>query len=240
MLNPHSPIPLYVQLAAQLRVSIQQGDLALGQRIASENSMAAVNGIGRPTVRQATEQLVQEGLLQRRKGSGTYVAECPVAIDLFSMSGTQEALRAASTNVVVTMVEPATLLPPNEERPALFADRACYRLARLSQIGSQPAIYEVMHLDALVFSNLEAHNFHSLSKLVREVYFLEPISVEQQFTIHMANAQLASLLKTEVETPVLKLARSLHFEQQQHAICSDIYCCTDRFEFTQTLYGSKL
>ena len=91
MLNPASPVPLYRQLADDLLASIRDGRLHVGSRIPGEHELAERHGIGRPTVRQATEVLVRRGVLQRRRGAGTFVARPPQDVDLFSLGGTLSA-----------------------------------------------------------------------------------------------------------------------------------------------------
>ena len=73
MLNPKSPVPLYHQLADILLERIRSGIYTTGQMIPSETGLAQQYGIGRPTVRQAMETLVQKGVIQRRRGAGTFV-----------------------------------------------------------------------------------------------------------------------------------------------------------------------
>jgi GntR family transcriptional regulator len=68
--------PLYVQIADQLRRDISALDS--GTRIASEPQLARDWGVSRFTVAKAVEQLVDEGLITRRQGSGTFVAEAPL------------------------------------------------------------------------------------------------------------------------------------------------------------------
>ena len=72
-LNTHSPVPLYRQLAEQIGADIDAGVYAVSARIPSETDFADRLSIGRPTVRQATDLLVRQGRLERRRGSGTYV-----------------------------------------------------------------------------------------------------------------------------------------------------------------------
>ncbi|MBT6276569.1 MAG: GntR family transcriptional regulator, partial [Chromatiales bacterium] len=55
MLNPSSPLPLYQQLADELRGRIETGEFPPGARIPSEHALAERYCLGRPTVRQATE-----------------------------------------------------------------------------------------------------------------------------------------------------------------------------------------
>src|SRR4051812_7087555 len=93
MLNPAAPLPLYQQLAELLSRDIAGGNLAPGSRLPSELDLARQHDIGRPTVRQATELLVQRGLLERRRGSGTFVRQAPRQIDLFSLGGTLSSFR---------------------------------------------------------------------------------------------------------------------------------------------------
>src|SRR5512142_983536 len=85
--QPGAP-PLYAQIAADLRARIVAGTYRPGQRLPSEHDLAAQFGVGRPTIRQATELLVRDGALARRHGSGTYVDVPPPAVDLFSVGGT--------------------------------------------------------------------------------------------------------------------------------------------------------
>ena len=63
----------YLQLAALLRESIQEGELKPGEKLRSENELTAAYGCSRQTVRHALSLLEEEGLLARRRGSGTYV-----------------------------------------------------------------------------------------------------------------------------------------------------------------------
>jgi DNA-binding transcriptional MocR family regulator len=68
-----SPGPLYRRLAAALRAGIQRGDLSPGMRLPPERHLAAAAGVGRSTVVAAYDLLREDGLVERRQGSGTRV-----------------------------------------------------------------------------------------------------------------------------------------------------------------------
>ena len=93
MLDFSSPVPLYYQLAELFREQIRMGELEAGTRLPSENALAATFGVGRPTVRQGTELLVRQGLLQRRRGAGTFVRQRVPEVDLFDLAGTMTSFR---------------------------------------------------------------------------------------------------------------------------------------------------
>ncbi|MDP8950190.1 MAG: GntR family transcriptional regulator, partial [Actinomycetota bacterium] len=73
-----SPVPLYHQAARALEEAIEDGRLPSGSKLESELDLAEQLGISRPTMRAALKQLVDKGLLMRRRGIGTMVAPMPV------------------------------------------------------------------------------------------------------------------------------------------------------------------
>lgn len=69
-----SPIPLYHQLSAQLKAAITDGRLQPGDPFENEMALAERLTLSRPTVRRAIQEMVDQGLLVRRRGLGTTVA----------------------------------------------------------------------------------------------------------------------------------------------------------------------
>jgi GntR family transcriptional regulator len=69
-----SPVPLYHQLAEQLRAAVGSGELQPGDAFENELALTERLGLSRPTVRRAIQELVDHGLLVRRRGLGTTVA----------------------------------------------------------------------------------------------------------------------------------------------------------------------
>lgn len=77
VLNPldrSNPTPLYQQLRRSMRDAIEQDRLGPDEALPAERDIALDLGVSRITVRKAIEGLVEEGLLDRRHGAGTFVA----------------------------------------------------------------------------------------------------------------------------------------------------------------------
>ena len=72
-LDRSSPIPLYFQAARQIEAMITSGELGPGTRLDNEISLADQLGLSRPTMRRAIQELVDKGLLVRKRGVGTQV-----------------------------------------------------------------------------------------------------------------------------------------------------------------------
>jgi len=67
-------VPIYIQIRESLRADIMQGTLKRGEQLPSENDLALKYKVSRMTIRESIEDLVDEGLLYRRHGVGTFVA----------------------------------------------------------------------------------------------------------------------------------------------------------------------
>jgi GntR family transcriptional regulator len=74
-LDRESPIPLYYQIAAQIRSWIESGEIKPGEKIPTERELQQDLDVSRATVRHAISELVYEGLLKRRRAIGTIVSE---------------------------------------------------------------------------------------------------------------------------------------------------------------------
>jgi len=237
ILNASSPIPLYRQLASKLLADIDAGVYATETKIPSEHALAAVFDVGRPTVRQATDMLVRQGRLERRRGSGTYVKPATASIDLFSLAGTSAALRNTDGETQLELmggVKRQSQFPNGTG--SIAAD--CYRLQRRALVDHGPIMLETLWFKADLFNDLDQHELanRSISVLVRDVYFLEPKAADQTFSVTLANAEQAELLDVDEQAPLLQVQRSIHFANQRDALCAHIVCRTDRFDFSQTLY----
>ncbi|WP_404980496.1 GntR family transcriptional regulator [Carboxydichorda subterranea] len=68
-------VPLYHRLHDKLRDDIESGVLRPGDRIATEAELSTHFGVSRTTVKQAIQRLVNEGLVYRVRGKGTFVSQ---------------------------------------------------------------------------------------------------------------------------------------------------------------------
>lgn len=230
-LNTRSPVPLYRQLADRLSADIDMGTYGVDSRIPSEHVLAEKYAIGRPTVRQATDVLVRQGKLERRRGSGTFVKNAAPVIDLLSLAGTSAALQESELNTTLELISGAVKQKNN-----------CYHVQRRALVDAVPVLVENLHFNADLFAGLDRHAIEnrSISALVKEVYFLEPVSADQTFSVSLANKAHARLLDVAAGTPLLRVNRTVHFENNRNALFAEIVCRTDRFDFSQTLYPARL
>ncbi|HET7545003.1 MAG TPA: GntR family transcriptional regulator [Polyangiaceae bacterium] len=237
MLNPASPLPLYHQLAALLTERIESGELSVGERLPSEPELSRQHGIGRPTVRQATELLVQRGLIERRRGSGTYVRKAEQRVDLFSLAGTLASFKKVGVELESKLTRKVSRrrVAADVENP--FSERVAFHFQRLSSVQGRPVLCEELFLDPVVFPDLPRVPLSgvSLAQVVEERYYLKPTHAEQSFRVARAPLSVSKLLALPPGDAVLLVKRALFFPRAERAIFSEMYCRTGDLVFSQTL-----
>ena len=82
--GPPGGAPLYVQVERRIEDLLLQGRYRAGDRIPPETELVAALGVSRVTVRAGLARLVERGLLERRRGSGTFLVRPPVGARLHS------------------------------------------------------------------------------------------------------------------------------------------------------------
>lgn len=76
MIDRNSNIPLYIQLADEIRRQIVSGDIKVGDKLPSESEMIKEYKLGRLTIRDALSILANEGLIEKHHGKGTFCKAC--------------------------------------------------------------------------------------------------------------------------------------------------------------------
>ncbi|MEH0019695.1 MAG: GntR family transcriptional regulator [Desulfobacter sp.] len=241
MLNPQSPIPLYHQLAEILQDRIRSGRYRPGEMIPSEIGLAKKYGIGRPTVRQAMNLLVQKGLIQRKRGAGTFVKKPSPRVDLFSLAGTSQAFLTRGIPVDTRIISPMQKTAIHRDVANPFHGKTAFFMARLTLAQDTPVLLEEIFMDTGLFAgidNMDLEN-RSLAQVVSEQYYLTPSDGNQLFNVEFPGGKHAETLGLSPRDPVLAVRRELNFDNAPKAIFSTLYCRTDRFAFSQTIRGEE-
>ena len=237
MLNPASPLPLYQQLAELLSREIASGAVEPGGRLPSEPELARQHRIGRPTVRQATELLVQRGLIERRRGSGTFVRSAPRRVDLFSLGGTLSSFREGGLVLSTKLLGKVTerRVPTDVENP--FSEQRALTLTRVGSVNDKPVLLERLYFEPQIFAGLERLSLAgaSLSRVVEEHFYLKATHAEQSFRVAVPSDEVRQALGTAPRAALLLVKRSLFFPRAPHAVFGELYCRTDELVFSQTI-----
>ncbi|WP_250002548.1 GntR family transcriptional regulator [Actinoplanes sp. M2I2] len=136
-------------IADDLSTKIRGGELSPGSALPPQKELSARYGVTLATLRQALQQLEDDGLLSQQPGRGTFVAEPRAAYRLDSLRGFAEDLRAQGRLVATQIVDQVVGRPP-AWAVARFGDALpAVRLERLRLLAGRPAVHQVSWIRGL-------------------------------------------------------------------------------------------
>jgi DNA-binding GntR family transcriptional regulator len=166
-LDRSGPIPLYYQLAQRLQSAIESGQLPPGARIENEVELADQLNISRPTIRRAIRELVDKGLLVRRRGVGTQVLSGPLKRSSELTSLFDALTQSNRTPTTKVLLHEAIVPPPHVlESLALPARTTVLHVIRLRSSDGVPFAllknYMPPQFLDLTAEDLEKHGLYQL------------------------------------------------------------------------------
>ncbi|MCL4514826.1 MAG: GntR family transcriptional regulator [Firmicutes bacterium] len=206
------PVPLYYQLKTLLCQMIDNDELKSGDCIPSERELSEKYEISRMTVRQAITEMVQEGLLIRKQGKGTFVAEPKIEQGLISLSSfTEDMLQRGlhpSTRLLGTRVEQASRRVA--KILSLGVDARVMVVERLRLADGLPMALEFSHLPYSRCGDLKPEDLggSSLYRLLEERLGIQLGKARQTLEPVLADTHEAELLEVEKGSPLLLLERT--------------------------------
>jgi len=236
-LDRTGPIPLYYQVSSRLEAAIRSGDIMPGARLENEIAIGERLGVARPTVRRAIQELVDKGLLIRRRGIGTRVVQGSQVIRQVELTSLFDDLRR-------THQTPGTAVIKHEQIPAAPEVAAALAVAE----GS--GVYYLQRLrstDGVVVALLENYLPPDLSDISAEqleerglyqILRSRGVAIrvaQQKIGARRAHRDESKLLKIENGGPVLTMER-VAFDSSGRAVEFGHHCYRpDMYSFETTL-----
>lgn len=226
-------VPAYIRIHDAIKKEIDEGVWEIGQRLPSERDLADDYEVSRMTLRQAITLLVEEGILERRVGSGTYVASHRVQEKMRGTTSFTEIVRSQgktpSSQVVSYQRKPAneTEIQQLQLKPSDYV----VRMERVRYADNMPLVFEVASIPEKLIREFKREDIteHFFQTLTDNGY---EIGKSQQ-TIYAKNAseRVANYLKVPKNHAVLALTQVSYFTDGRPFEYVHSQYVGDRFEF---------
>ncbi len=219
-------LPVYIQIAEELRQNINQGIYEVGDKFPTESQLSHRFNVNRHTLRRAIAILKTEGLLEVDQGRGTFVVAKPIKYVIgkrvrlnqnLKLQGHQPSYRLLQMTEIAADAIVAKALEIKVKEPVVLIERLAFADGQPMSIGSSyfplhrfPALSEE---SAIVFMQEQS----SISILLKELYNCDHIRLKTNVYARIVKHQDAPLLEVPLNHPIL-LTESINIDQYGNII----------------------
>lgn len=236
-------IPIYLEIRSYMIKQIEKGILVPGDKIPSERELVDLFKVSRMTVRHAIDQLVNDGILVRMVGKGTYVSSERLSTTLnvlnsFSediiASGHKPSAKLISVEKIQTGNTISSLLRIDKNREVIKVERL--RLVDDLEMAITTSFFPVsraLPLDELDFTATSIYRqIESLGLRIEKA--------SETVTAEAADKRSAGLLRVKENTPLLKIIRLTFISNNVPIEYMEGLFRPDRYVISQELYRQEV
>lgn len=226
--------PVYIQIHNQLQENIEQGKWQVGEKIPAERVLAGEFGVSRMTLREAIQTLVDEGVLERRVGSGTFVANQKVQEKMSGVTSFTELMKAQGKEPSSKTISYHLTVPSKAEakRLKLKAGERVLRMERVRYGSGVPICYEVATVPADLVANFSKQEVtSSFYRTLEEKADLHPGHATQAVSATNATEKIANYLAIRRGDALLRMTQISYLQDGRPFEYVHTQYVGSRFEF---------
>lgn len=205
-------LPAYQRIQSIIRKRIDSGQLQPGDAVPSERDLARTHHVSLMTARHALAFLEREGLVERRRGIGTFVAPPKIHFNKLMSYTEQMAARTLTAGAKVLFANIVNGENEAAARLSLSPESNLLKLERLRHAADEPFALETCYLNAVEFSGLlEAPIAHeSLFAILERDFKVELGYADEEVDATAADPRIAELLAIPRREPLLRIRQVIY------------------------------
>jgi GntR family transcriptional regulator len=236
--DPHSPIPLYHQIHLDLKSMIQSGKIPPDAVLPPELQLCRAYKVGRHTMRMAISGLVDDGLVERFPGRGTFVDNQLHWLNFYLDRSFSQQMREMGYTPHSKVLK-ADLGQVDEGSPRALqkmTGKACLRLVRLRFGDNVPISIQSTTVLNEKCAGIEKHDFanESLYEILAREYHLPIVQIQHVVRAVASTPQQAEMLDISIGVPLLFVATTAFLENREIIECSESHYRADIYEYSTT------
>jgi GntR family transcriptional regulator len=213
-------IPAYQKIQRAIRQRIEAKQLKPGDAVSSERELARIHGVSLMTARHALAGLEREGVVERRRGAGTFVAPPRIQFNKLMSYTEQMASRGlAPSSRVIT----AKIVEDGQEIAARLGLGATSRMVKIERVrltAEEPFALETCYLPADDFAKLVDTPWArgSLFAVLEHDYGVELAYADEEVDATVAEGRVAQLLNLRAGAPLLRIRQVIYSSKTKPVI----------------------
>jgi GntR family transcriptional regulator len=238
-INRHSKLPYYQQLYDILRGKIDRSEWSPGDMIPPESELIDQYEVSRITVRQVLDMLVNEGLIYRQRGRGSFVAHPTLEQTMNRIVSFTEDMRQRGFNPGTRVVS-ARLIPAVKdisEKLQVEPGETLARIERLRTADGEPMSIEESYLVHRYCPSVLQHDYATqpLREILDRDYGIRLVYAKQIIRAIQASRELAGVLKIKSGSPLLFIERITYSQGEIPVEFLRVYYRADRYSLYNEL-----
>ncbi len=212
-IDTDSRIPLYLQLKGELMDRIKRGVYAEDTQIPTEQQLMAETGLGRVTVRAALSELEREGVIEKRRGIGTFVSKRNPSAAFEPLISLSYSLKGMGIDGSNTIVRDEEFIADDDfiNRFKLKPTQKLHYIRRLRSASGHVVVVEDSWFSEPLFQKIQGPGLEqSLVKLLLKKAALQVHRIDQTVVAREADQSERELLHLGDESKVLEMTRWLY------------------------------
>ncbi|MGL5693703.1 MAG: GntR family transcriptional regulator [Peptostreptococcaceae bacterium] len=218
LVDKQSTTPLHIQLSEIIKEMIDKKELKEGDSIIPERELCSIQNVSRMTVNKAIVGLVSEGILYRKQGKGTFVAEKKEKYQFSNLKGFTQVMREKGVSIKTDVLSFEKQLPSEFVKEKLqIKDNTTkvYKVIRLRYIENEPFGIEIAYISEYMCKDLcrEMLEDNSLYNVLQNQYKYKIKKANQMMEPIMISKEYAQKLNVRENDLALKIHRNSYEEE---------------------------
>jgi GntR family transcriptional regulator len=206
------PTPLYARLEAQIAAGIADGQFPVGSRLPAEDELVERFHVSRTTVRKAIQNLTVRGLVEIRRGTGTFVTMPRITQELTELTGFVEDMQALGHNPTARLID-RTVVAAGEgvaRQLALPTDTRVMKIRRVRLANGVAMSLDETYLPLDIGEKIAAHDLEAepIFALLEQRYGIPLVDAEYRLEAACADRDVAAALGVATGSPVFLIERT--------------------------------
>ena len=210
--KPSSALPAYQRIRTAIRKRIDAGQLRPGDPVSSERDLAKLHQVSLMTARHALATLEREGIVERRRGVGTFVSAPKIHFNKLMSYTEQMSARSLTAVTEILLAKTVDNEPDAAARLSLPPAAVLFKIERLRHASEEPYALETCYFSASEFPGLLSAPLHreSLFAILERDYGVKLGYADEEVDATAADARASELLNVPRREPLLRIRQLIY------------------------------
>jgi GntR family transcriptional regulator len=236
-------LPLYAQVENVIIDRISDGSLPPGTRLPSEDDLVQEYAVSRTTIRAAIQSLIQRGLVEIRRGKGTFVTQPKITQELTELTGFVEDMQALGRHAKAKVLD-QQVVAANQvvaRQLAIPQGTLVVRIQRVRLADAIPLSFDETYLPKQLGEKVMADNLETepIFSLLEQKYRTPLVEAEYRLEAVSADAAVATALCIEEGSPIFLIERTSYSIGHRPVDYEKLHYRGDQIRFVTRLLRRK-